>query len=121
MGVGQKLNLKNDSLIIKPLTDFSTDAIEYTQRKMYSFVCSIFDHLGMLSPLTILFKILLQESWKLGKKWIESLPVQISGRLQKLLGSHFELPEVHLTRTLKTFQYSESSAELHLLMPQRLQ
>ena len=83
--LGQKWNLKSDTLIMKPLTYFSTNAIEYSQRKIFGLVCSIFDSLGILSPLTIRFKILLQEIWKLGKKWDEPLPIQISRRLQKIL------------------------------------
>ena len=101
---------------MKPLTDFSTDPIEYTQRKIFSLVCSIFDPLDILSPLTIRFKILFQEIRKLGKKWDEPLPIQISRRLQIILDSYFEMPEVHLTRTITSFQYSESSAELHIFV-----
>ena len=101
---------------MKPLTDFSTDAIEYTQRKIFSLVCSIFDPLGILSPLTIRFEILLQKIWKLGKKWDEPLPIKIRRRLQKILDSYFEMPEVHLTRTLTSLLYSESSAELHIFV-----
>ena len=114
--LGQKWNLKNDTFIMKPLTGFLTDQIEYTQKKIFSFVCSIIDPLGILSPLTLRFKILLQEIWKLGKKWDEPLPIQISGRPQKILDSYFEMPEVHLTRTLTSLQYSESSAELHVFV-----
>ena len=114
--LGQKWNLESDTLIMKPLTDFSTDAIEYTQRKIFSLVCSVSDPLGILSPLTIRFKILLQEIWKFGKKWDEPLPIQISRRLQKKLDLHFEMPEVHLTRTLTNLRYSESSAELHIFV-----
>ena len=98
--LGQKWNLKSDTLIMKLVTDFSTDPTEYTQRKIFSLVCLIFDPLGILSLLTIRFKILLQEFWKLGKKWDEQLPIQISRRLQKILDSYFEMPEVHLTRIL---------------------
>ena len=101
---------------MKPLTHFSTDAIEYTQSKIFSLVCSIFDPLGILSPLTIRFKILLQEIWTLGKKWDEPLPVQIKRRLQEILDSYFEMPEVHLTRTLTSLQYSEISVEMHVFV-----
>ena len=114
--LGQKWNLKSDTIIMKPLTYFSTNPIEYSQRKIFSLVCSIFDSLGILSPLTIRFKILLQEIWKLGKKWDEQLPIQISRRLQKILDSYFEMPEIHLTRTLTSLRYSESSAELHIFL-----
>ena len=114
--LGQKWNLKSDTLDMKPLTDFSTDAIEYTQRKIFSLVCSILDPLGILSLLTIRFKMLLQDIWKLGKKWDEPLPIQLTRRLQKLLDAYFEMPEVHLTRTLTKLRYSESSAELHIFV-----
>ncbi|XP_075250850.1 uncharacterized protein LOC142343048 [Convolutriloba macropyga] len=111
--LGQKWNLRSDILIMKPLTDFSTDAIEYTQRKIFSLECSIFDPLGILSPLTMRCKILLQEMWILGKKWDEPLPIQISRRLQKILDSFFE---AHLTRTLTSLGFSETSAELHIFV-----
>ena len=72
--LGQKWNLKSNTLIMKPLRDISPDAIEYSQRKIFSLVCSIFDPLGILSTLTIRFKILLQEIWKLKKKWMNHYP-----------------------------------------------
>ena len=114
--IGQKWSLESNTLIMKPPTDFSTDAIEYTQRKIFNLVCSIFDPLGILSPLTIRFKILFHEIWKLGKKWDEPLPIQISRRLQKIRDSYFEMPKVHLIRTLTSLRYSESSAELHIFV-----
>ena len=112
--LGQKWNLKSDTIIMKPLTDFSMDAFGYTQRKILSLVCSILDPLGILSPFR--FKILLQEIWKLGKKWNEPLPIQISRRLHKILYSYFKMPEVHLTRTLLSLRYSESSGDLHIFV-----
>ena len=60
---GQKWNLKNDNLIMKTLTDFWTDAIEYTQRIIVSLVCSTLDPLGILSPLTIRL-----ETWEIFTK-----------------------------------------------------
>ena len=109
---GQKWNLKIDTYIMKPLTDFPTDAAEYTQRKLFSFLCSIFDAPGILSPLTIRFKILCQEVWKLGKSCDGPLHIKISKRLQNTRDSYFEMSEEHLTRTLTSLQYSESRAEL---------
>ena len=71
---GQKWNLKSDTLIMKPLTEFSTDAIEYTQMKNFSLVFSIFDPLGILSPLTIRFKILPKKFGNLGKSGMNHFP-----------------------------------------------
>ena len=74
--LGQKLNVKNKFFIMKPLTDFPKDKIECTQRKIFSHLCSIFDPLGILSHVTIHFKILLHEIWKIIKEWDEPLCVQ---------------------------------------------
>ena len=70
---------------IKPLTDFPKDALAYTQRKIFSLVSSIFDPIGIMSPTTIPFKIVLQELWKLGKKWDEQIAPQVVKPLEKNL------------------------------------
>ena len=100
---------------MKPLTDFSMDEIEYSQRKIFSLVCSIFDPLVILSSLTVRHNAS-PKIWKLGKKWDGPVSVQISRRLQKIVDSYFEMPEVLLTRTLTSLQYCESCAELDLIV-----
>ena len=114
--LGQKWNLKNDRLIMKPLTDFSTDTIEYTQRKIFSLVYSIFDPSGILSPLTIRDSASSRnlETWK--KVGLTSIRTN-KQKTSKKLFSYFEMPEVHLTRTLtiiNTANYTYS------LTPQQL-
>ena len=113
--LGQKWNLKNDSLIMKPLTDFSTDAIEYIQRKIFSLVYSISDPFGILSPLTIRDSASPRnlETWeKVG--WTSILTNK--QKTSKIHDSYFEMPEVYLTRALTSLQYSESSAQLHVFV-----
>ena len=79
---------------MKTLEQFPRNASEYTQRKMFSLVSTIFDPLGNLSPLTIRIKMLLQQVWKLGKKWDEPLPVELLSNLQKVLDSYFAMPDI---------------------------
>ena len=75
---------------MKPLTDFPKDASAYTQLKIFSLFSSIFDRIGKLSPYTpIRFKIVLQERWKLGKKWDEQTARQVVKQLQKNLDYYF--------------------------------
>ena len=66
--LGQKWNTRTDCFLKTTLDQFPRNASEYTQRKMFSLVSTIFDPLEILSPLTIRIKMLLQQVWKLGKK-----------------------------------------------------
>ena len=75
--LGQKWNTRTDCFLMKTLEQFSRNASEYTQKKLFSLVSTIFDPLGILSPLTIRIKMLLQQIWKLGKKWDEPLPAEL--------------------------------------------
>ena len=63
--LGQKWNITTDDFIMFSLQQFPKDATLYTQRKMFTLVSSIFDPFGLLSPLTIKIKIVLQQSCNL--------------------------------------------------------
>ena len=92
--LGQKWNTKIDCFLMKTLEQFPRNASEYTQRKMFNLVSTIFDPLGILSPLTIRLKMLLQQVWNLGKKRDEPLPTELHSNLQKVLDSYFAMPDM---------------------------
>ena len=70
-----------------------------------------------MSPSTIRFKIVLQELWKLGKKWDEQIAPQVVKPLQKSLDFYFSSPEVTLNRTLnKSCHSPESENEIHVFV-----
>ena len=69
---------------MKLLTDFTRDSSAYTQRKFFTLVSPIFDPIGIMSPSTIRFKIVLQELWKPGKKWDEQIAPQVVKPLQRI-------------------------------------
>ena len=54
---------------------FPTDQFT-TQRKLLKFVTSIFDPLGVIAPLTIRVRKILQETWNKGPQWDSPLHVQ---------------------------------------------
>ena len=58
---GQKGNTRTECFLMKTLEQFSRNASNHTQRKMFSLVSTIFDPQGILSPLTIKIKMLLQQ------------------------------------------------------------
>ena len=102
---------------MKPLTDFPKDALAYTQRKIFSLVSSNFDPIGIMSPSTIRFKIVLQEPWKLGKNWDEQIALQVVKSIQKSLDLYFSSPEVTMNITLNRICHStESENEIHVFV-----
>ena len=102
--LGQRWNLTNDKLYMEPPKAISGDAHEYTQRKLFSLVSSIFDPLGILAPVTILFKAILQSTWKLGNSWDSLLPANSQKELQKLLNLLVSMKPIILPRTLSKRQ-----------------
>lgn len=53
-----------------------------TKRKMLSALARIVDPLGMLAPLTLIPKVLLQECWESNLKWDDRVPEPIKRRFK---------------------------------------
>ena len=99
---------------MEPPKAISGDAHEYTQPKFFSLVSSIFDPLGILAPVTILFKAILQSTWKLGSSWDSLLPANSQKELQKLLNLFVSIKPISLPRTLFKRQLTtRDNVQLH--------
>ena len=114
--LGQKWNTRTDCFQIKTVEKFPRNASEYTQKKMFSLVPTIFDPLGILSPLTIRIKMLLQPVWKLGKKWDEPLPAELHSSLQKVLDSYFAMVDIEIPKWLNSSANQENNHQLHVFV-----
>ena len=51
--LGQNWNLEKDTFFMKSIGEFPKEAEQYTQRKLFSLVLSIFDPIGFLGPMTL--------------------------------------------------------------------
>ena len=49
---------------------------EFTKRSVLKVIASIYDPLGLLSPITIQCKMFLQQLWQLKINWDEPLPIE---------------------------------------------
>ena len=101
---------------MKSLGEFPKEAEQYTQRKLFSLVSSIFDPIGFLGPMTIKFKIPLQQLWKLGRKWDEQLPIELLHPLQKLLNSYHSMPQLENPRQMTKQNLLETENQLHVFV-----
>ena len=87
-----------------------------TKRQMFSDIAKLYDPLGWLSPLVILFKILVQRTWIAGVDWDDCVPGAI---LETWLSARRDLPvisRVSIPRcvfTSNTPTPSRPTVELH--------
>ena len=72
-----------------------------TKRLVLQQVMSIYDPLGLVSPFTLLGKILLRESWKLGLDWDDALPSQLHTRWSEFFKVLFQLEDIQYPRCVK--------------------
>ena len=52
-----------------------------TQRSVLSFVCSVFEPIGLVAPYTVRARLLLKDIWRLsGQQWDDPLPIELCRR-----------------------------------------
>jgi hypothetical protein len=93
--LGLKWNPESDYFsysIEKPTTTF-------TKRSVLSTIARIYDVTGMLAPLTLWAKALMQHVWALGLEWDAYLPSEIASRWSTFI------EELHLIEDLKIPRY----------------
>ena len=89
----------------------------YNQRKLFSLVASIFDPIGIASPVTIRFKIVMQQIWQLGLKSDTPLPEKLHKALHEILNSYFGSPPIEHSRALSFLASSqEIEHQLHVFV-----
>ena len=81
--------------LINPLRDFPKEAKFSTQWKIVSLLSSLLALLGCLARGKNI-KILLQQLWKLGRKWDETLPLDLLDHLKQLLNSYHYIPQLEI-------------------------
>lgn len=84
-----------------------------TRRTMLSFSASMYDPLGLLSPITVIGKMLFQDATRLKLNWDENILADMSRRWREWLASLADLSLVRIQRCLLPTQFSDSYLELH--------
>ncbi|XP_060518380.1 uncharacterized protein LOC132697105 [Cylas formicarius] len=72
--------------------------VKVTKRQILSIISQIFDPLGLLSPVTISAKIILQQLWKLKISWDESVPTDLYYTWSKYHSQLIHLNKVKIPR-----------------------
>ncbi|GFY19175.1 integrase catalytic domain-containing protein [Trichonephila clavipes] len=69
---------------------------------MLSIIARIFDHLGFVSPLTIILKIILQDLWKAGLDWDDNISPDILNRWNRFQVEISCLKQIKVPRYVQT-------------------
>ncbi|XP_036340110.1 uncharacterized protein LOC118749413 [Rhagoletis pomonella] len=74
-----------------------------SKRTILSQIASFFDPLGLINPIVVTCKIIMQELWKLCLAWDESVPLTI----------HTQWDDIHMSPTYRHRQDSRSKIRMH--------
>ncbi|GFY16299.1 integrase_H2C2 domain-containing protein [Trichonephila clavipes] len=98
-----------DNDVLKCCTSFDsvTCEVKITKRLVLSTVQKVFDPIGMLTPSTLLPKLLLQEIWKMEKAWDQELPQNIVDKFMKWFNEIQILKDVTVPRCMKIDIFTE--------------
>ena len=107
--LGMLWNPEFDTLTLKSRLDDEIPDISNSKRSVLSKTAQIFDPLGMILPVTIRSRILLQELWRRKLSWDEPIPEDLVTVWQVLLGDLRDCFGCQIPRQL----VSSGTVELH--------
>ncbi|RCN28463.1 zinc knuckle [Ancylostoma caninum] len=96
--LGLQWNTTTDDLIVH-LPSQPPNNVKWTKRKVLKCVASIYDPLGLVSPLILIAKRLFQSLWKIELSWDDTLPTQ-QDVLWKQIISSWTVPILSIPRLL---------------------
>ncbi|XP_036148006.1 uncharacterized protein LOC118647346 [Monomorium pharaonis] len=83
-----------------------------SKRTILSGVARLFDPLGLLGPIIVTAKLILQELWRAGSHWDESVPQDIHTRWSRFEQQLTELTRLQVPRCIK-FATNPQQVEIH--------
>lgn len=84
----------------------------FSKRAILSEVSRLFDPLGLLGPVIVSAKLILQELWQIGLHWDESVPIDLHSRWVKLRSQMQEINHLSIPRCVK-FALTSRSIQIH--------
>ena len=100
--LGLRWNVKTDEIAFAPREILPTKENCITKREILKSSSRIYDPLGLLSPVTVRAKLLLQDLWQGGYEWDELLPAELQTTWKTLAAdiqesSSFSFPRRYFT------------------------
>lgn len=100
----------SDSFHFSSLTTSNASAL--TKRVVSSEVARLYDPLGLIAPILVKAKIILQELWLVKKGWDDPLPLELQQRWTNFRSQLRELEQISISRWIGNVR-SEPLVEIH--------
>ncbi|XP_014674050.1 PREDICTED: uncharacterized protein LOC106814267 [Priapulus caudatus] len=84
-----------------------------TRRRMLSLISSVFDPLGLISPIVITGKILFQEATRLKLSWDDEVPIDLGRKWEIWQGTLLDLRLISVARCIMPTESRDAVCELH--------
>ena len=118
--LGMKWNKSEDTLALDlswlPEVQkwISSDEIVISKRKILSVAHRVFDPIGVASPMTLLPKLLLQDTWETKLGWDEEVPADVAQSFKKWAKELPSLEEIKVPRWLMSEETDRSGWTIHV-------
>ncbi|GIY05423.1 reverse transcriptase [Caerostris extrusa] len=99
--LGLLWNIERDTLKIDVRNDTQSESVKVTKRYILSKCHKIFDPIGITVPITLIPKILLQETWKIKANWDDVLPEEIAHKFEKWDRQLHQLNKLEISRWIQ--------------------
>ncbi|XP_075264413.1 uncharacterized protein LOC142356371 [Convolutriloba macropyga] len=96
--IGVMWNTVNDTFFHQKRAKVQEDKADYTLRKLLSLIACLFDPLGIIAPLLITLKIILQNFWKEGLAWDDLLSDEKQKAMKTWIEQYLSVPEISMPR-----------------------
>ena len=96
--LGVMWNTVNDTFFHQKLAKVQEDKTDYTLRKLLSLIACLFDPLGIIAPLLITLKIILQDTWKEGLAWDDFLSDEKQKSVKTWIQQYLNVQEISTPR-----------------------
>ena len=84
-----------------------------SRRKLLSLVSSLYDPLGLVGPMVVLGRLVLQEVTRLKFGWDDKLPDALVERWKSWVDTLQSLSEVRIPRCIKPLEFNDAALEIH--------
>ena len=96
--LGVMWNTVNDTFFHQNLAKIQEDKTDYTLRKLLSLIARLFDPLGIIAPLLITLKFILQDTWEEELAWDDLLSDEKQKAIKTWIEQYLNVPEIAMPR-----------------------